>query len=465
MMISIRQFLCVALLCPVLAWTQWSTLVNTAHLSHLTESVKVNGTVVDVVHVYANYPEYHWVAAAESGPEGIACVDDAARAAVFWLRLHELRGDPKALSAARPLLEFVIRMECDDGQFFNFILGDHSINKTGKTSFPSFGWWASRGIWAMAQGYCAFRERDPQFAARLAKGIRRALPNLSIPLRRYGQIDSVRGLAVPRWLPYGSGADVSSELVLGLMSFYTATHDTAIAGSIRKLLAGMMMMQDGDLERFPYGAHRSWETMWHMWGNGQTQALALCGLLMHEPEYVRSGVREARGLYARLLIEGFLKERDLADSTKQPLHEQIAYSARPMAIGCINLFNATHDSLYLTMAGLTASWLMGNNEAGQQMFDPHSGRCFDGIREDGVVNKNAGAESTIEALMTLLEVEQYPRARSMLMMKKSSHRSDGTMRYANFSDGAGNLVTLVTDRTSVRVIEGEESRMFQAEHP
>jgi hypothetical protein len=69
------------------------SLLNFSHLEHLTEEIPFSGDTVSIVHVYANYPDYRWTGAAESGPEGIACVDDAARAAVLYLRHHQLSGE------------------------------------------------------------------------------------------------------------------------------------------------------------------------------------------------------------------------------------------------------------------------------------------------------------------------------------------------------------------------------------
>ena len=68
-------------------------IVNFGHLDHLTEKISFQGDSVNIVHIYSNYPDYAWVGAAESGPEGIACVDDAARAAVVSLRHYELTKD------------------------------------------------------------------------------------------------------------------------------------------------------------------------------------------------------------------------------------------------------------------------------------------------------------------------------------------------------------------------------------
>ena len=39
--------------------------VNFNHLQHLTETISMGGENVDIVHVYANYPDYRWMEAAE----------------------------------------------------------------------------------------------------------------------------------------------------------------------------------------------------------------------------------------------------------------------------------------------------------------------------------------------------------------------------------------------------------------
>ncbi|MHB1688993.1 MAG: hypothetical protein ACYCVH_16700, partial [Ignavibacteriaceae bacterium] len=54
------------------------TLVNTSHLDHLYQEINVNGKEMGIIHIYANYPDYKYV---DAPGEGIACVDDAARAA------------------------------------------------------------------------------------------------------------------------------------------------------------------------------------------------------------------------------------------------------------------------------------------------------------------------------------------------------------------------------------------------
>ena len=71
----------------------------------------------------------------------------------------------------------------------------------------------------------------------------------------------------------------------------------------------------------------------------------------------------------------------------------------------------TREIKYAKMAGLAASWFTGNNQANVPMYDPPTGRCFDGLGGDGQLNYNSGAESTIEALYAILEVERHAEAR------------------------------------------------------
>jgi hypothetical protein len=49
------------------------------------------------------------------------------------------------------------------------------------------------------------------------------------------------------------------------------------------------------------------------------------------------------------------------------------------------------------------------------MYNPQTGRCFDGINDKTTINKNSGAESTIEALLTLEALEENPVSKEMML--------------------------------------------------
>jgi hypothetical protein len=76
---------------------------------------------------------------------------------------------------------------------------------------------------------------------------------------------------------------------------------------------------------------------------------------------------------------------------------------------CAEAYRITGKERYLELAKQAAGWLAGKNAAGKAMWEPATGRGFDGIINEGKINLNAGAESTIEALLALQEVGQLDR--------------------------------------------------------
>ncbi len=418
------------------------SLVNFSHLEHLSERISLNGDSVNIIRIYADYPSYDWV---DANNEGITCVDDAARAAAVYLRHYELTKNSTSKMKAKEFLKFVLKLQADDGQFYNFIYADHTINRDGKTSFKSFGWWAARGIWSLGLGYRILEKEDSCFTANLRKGIEKTLIHIDTMLHLYGKKRGLSGYTIPQWLLYESGSDATTELVLGLTEYYKATGDDRIKSYIEKLCDGMMVMQDGDVRTFPFGLHRSWETLWHAWGNGQTQVLAEAGRVLKNETMIASAQREADGFYSRLLILGFTREFDVVDSSKKREYEQIAYDLRPMTVGLIRLYEATNDKKYLTMAELAGSWFFGNNSVNVQMYDPSTGRCYDGIQSTTAYNKNSGAESTIEALNAIIELEQFCKNRDFTRYRRIKGGEIRNFLYALFSTGS-DTIGLVLDK-------------------
>ncbi|MBD3288647.1 hypothetical protein GF337_07595, partial [candidate division KSB1 bacterium] len=164
-------------------------LINFDHLRHLTESVQTeDGLNFDIVHIYAEYPDYDRTIAAG---EGIACIDDVARAAVVYLRHFELSGDTASLHDVRALLEFCRYMQAVDGQFYNFIHEDYTINRTGRTSRKSFDPWAARAVWALGNGYRIFKEVDPLYADTLKMHLERSFGQIELMLQNYPETVAV----------------------------------------------------------------------------------------------------------------------------------------------------------------------------------------------------------------------------------------------------------------------------------
>jgi glycosyltransferase involved in cell wall biosynthesis len=82
---------------------------------------------------------------------------------------------------------------------------------------------------------------------------------------------------------------------------------------------------------------------------------------------------------------------------QQPIEAGATISA------CLEAYRVTQDSAWLTQARSAFEWFLGRNDLGQELYDPSSGGCFDGLQEDRV-NRNQGAESTLTFLLALAEM-------------------------------------------------------------
>jgi hypothetical protein len=385
--------------------------VNLAHLNFLVEDVQIAGQPMAITHIYSEYPRYEWV---DASGEGIAAVDDAARAALVYLTDYESTGDPASLDKARRLLNFVLYMQAEDGEFYNFILDrEGTINQTGNTSFKSSGWWAARAAYALGIGSRVMRSTDPDYASQLDQAFQRIRDVWASEVAaKYGKYDQVHGVQVPAWLIAGAG-DVSSIAVLALVEHDIATdgQDAATRDLLTKLSEGLATYQVGDDRNYPFGWHPDTVTSpfsWHAWGSTQVFALARAGQQLGQPDWVASAQRAADSFYARLLAGEMVGEWGVLPQE----FPQIAYGVNSIIQGLVALHQATGDDTYGKLAGLAAGWFYGNNAAGFPMYDPATGRGYDGLHGPSSfrVNRNAGAESTIEALMALQAVNADPVA-------------------------------------------------------
>jgi hypothetical protein len=82
----------------------------------------------------------------DRGFEGIACVDDTARAAVLALQVYEMTQSAVALDLACAWLRFVMYMQGErDQRMLNLILDATGTHGNGKTSYPGGEPWSVRG--------------------------------------------------------------------------------------------------------------------------------------------------------------------------------------------------------------------------------------------------------------------------------------------------------------------------------
>ena len=423
--------------------------VNLAHLNFLVEDVEIAGQPMAITHIYSEAPKYEWV---DASGEGIAAVDDAARAAVVYLTDYERTHDSTSLDKARRLLNFTMYVQAEDGRFYNFITDRAgTINKTGNTSYKSSGWWAARSAWALGMGYRVLKEVDSDYASRLKESFTRIRDVWAAEVgQNYGKYSPTHGINVPGWFVDG-GADVSSIAVLALLEYDAATGgtDAATRDLTGKLCEALAAYQLGDHRNYPFGLHpdsAAAPTMWHAWGSIQVFALARAGKVLGHADWIDSARREADSFFTRLLAGEMVSEWGVLPFA----YPQIAYGVNSITQGLLALHDATGDEKYGRMAGLAAGWFYGNNSARFDMYDPATGRGYDGLMgpSEFRVNRNSGAESTIEALMALQGVAADAAAARYLHYKAG--------------DGAGGNSWQVLEAESAKQTKGDPVQSYKS---
>ncbi len=384
------------------------SLIELAHLDHLSQLFDVEGERLRGVWIYA-----------EPGPtqadpyvyrgapgEGLTCVDDVARAALVYLAAARQGLSPHARAYARDQLDFVLAFQAEDGEFYNFADEGGKINRLGITSRKGAGFWAARALWAIGDGMIAFQGDADYYETLRGAFLAGAAAFARNVDARWGQYYEVHGLQAPAWLP-GDGADVASILLLGLSSFLEVDQDPVVLQLASRIAVGLAEFQYGPAGTYPYLAHPSFALdpfQWHAWGSRQTQALARAATVLGEAgvadghDLLASAEAEAGHFFVHLLATEGPIER-MSPAVK--VAPQIAFGMESLASGFFELYAATGKSVYAELGGLMTGWLTGDNELREPMYDPVTGRTYDGL-ERGVINRNAGAESTITALLALL---------------------------------------------------------------
>ena len=351
--------------------------------------------------------------------QGAYNADDVARAAVVYLRHWRQSGSDDSRQKAYELLRSITYLQTADGpNAGNVVLWmqpDGTLNPSAEPvelpdpsdSGPSY--WLARTIWALGEGFAAFQEADPQFAAFLDERLALSVSALERQvLSRYGEWTTSDGMRVPAWLIV-DGADASAEAVLGLAARVTARpDDAASADALRKLAEGIAAMSAGSAREWPYGAILPWaqsRSMWHAWGSQMPAALAEASVALGDPALAAPAVKDSALFTPTLLTAGGPDNGWFPSPTDRV---QIAYGADSRVQSLLAVADATESAGFEALAGMQAAWFFGANRAGAVMYDPATGVTFDGLQPDGSVNRNSGAESAIHGLLTMIALDARP---------------------------------------------------------
>ena len=329
-------------------------------LARLGRSVPFAGGRALAVAVYADGLDEP-IHAQEAGYEGVACVDDAARALELYCDLWDATRLPWALRWCEGLVDFVLAMQEADGRWLNFILDwEGTPNRGGRTSIAGGAFWQARALLALARASEVLND------VRIDAALRRGLPHI----RAAGAVPAdVRALHIRTALALSNGADDH-----GLLALIPAWGDELLRSR-----AGDVLMNSPDERGRP-----------HLWGHIQEGVLADAGARLGRGDFLASARRSAELVFSEVVKSGF------------DLPRVQAYDVASVIYALMRLAEVTGAPGYAALASASQAWFDGRNPAGQGVYDRRTGRVGDGI-DNGRVSSNSGAEANIVAAQALFD--------------------------------------------------------------
>lgn len=351
-----------------------------------------------------------------SSSKGCQCgsLEDAARATLVYLRHAEITGDSSSEANGVKLLITIANMQKSNGAFFDWFDEQGLPPVCENENAETFGYPEVRAIWALAVGARFFEKKRPSFADDLHQAFWRSFVHVDSCLARYGQFREQDGMRFPQWLPYRSGADAASELILTFDAILQCALNNPrqtrrLELAMRQFAEGIQRMQAGGAGEFPYGAHLADESHWHSRGNCAMQALALAGARFNQQDWIESAIVEADHFVPYLQENSFAHRFNLLEARDHPnridYFKQSAADIRPLVTGLLEISRVTGSRRYARRAGEVARWFRGENKAREAIYLEKIGLAKDFIQAHNYVAPALTAGSTIEALMAILEVE------------------------------------------------------------
>lgn len=333
-------------------------------LERLTHPITVTGPAAQALAVYAEPATAdqqiptHLRPAGGSDLEGVACVDDAARAVGLYCDLWNRRKDMAARTAATRALRFLAHMQEADGRFVNFVFDWSGLkNRAGTTSAPGGGAWQVRALYALAWGVATFG--DAEWGERFDLAVR----------------------WVDADLPH---TDVLAVAVLAALKHWQATGAQTSADRARDWATAVASVRDGDILLNGAGGQPV-----HLWGHLQEAALADAGRLLGIPALLTAARASADALLVPAAYR-FAAAREL-----------LPFDVSSTLAGLTAVHRAAPDPRYQAAIVRARSWFSGMNTAGLPVYNRNLGLVYDGI-DEGRLSRNSGAESNIEGALALL---------------------------------------------------------------
>jgi hypothetical protein len=326
-------------------------------LARLTRPIPAAGGEALAVAVYAGANDAPRMAK-ESGFEGVACVDDAARLLDVLCDVWTRSRKPWAERWARGLLEFCLWMQQPDGRWINFVYDwEGTRNEVGITSAIGESFWHARALVGVSHAWLTFADERAREA--VLAGLDHAIAKPAPPDVRALHILTARRL-------------IADAGIKGLR--------TAMREWTRELAE---CRDDGVLKNALEEIGPP-----HLWAHIQEGVLAWSSELLGDPSLL-----EVAGTSAEELVVPAVRSSFDADSTTP-------YDVASCIYSLDRLHEATGGGHWAELAADARAWFDGRNAAAAPVYDRRRGRVADGI-DEGRVSQNSGAEANIVAAEAL----------------------------------------------------------------
>ena len=303
------------------------------------------------------------------------CLDDNARALIMTLMAYQQNKSKEALDLLPIYLSYIHYMQCDDGNFRNFLSFNRMyLDEVG--SEDSFG----RTVWAL--GYLINYAPNNSYREFAEELFFRSIPH-------FGALKHLRGIA---------------NSIIGL-SHYLRVHPSN-EGLMNELITLTVPLIKA------YEKHR--DTGWHWFEEKLTYDNAILPLaLLHACEVTGDENMKAIALESLTFLDQTTLGSDYLSpvgndgwyqrGSEMAIFDQQAIETMAMVLMYLQAYKVSHKSGYIRKMFMCYMWFLGENTLRVPLYDHETKGCCDGLQPTDI-NRNQGAESTLAYLISHLAV-------------------------------------------------------------
>lgn len=304
------------------------------------------------------------------------CVDDNARALILTILAYQQNKSKVALDLLPIYLSYIQYMQCDDGNFRNFLsFRREYLDEVGTED--SFG----RTIWSL--GYLINNAPNNSYREFAKELFLRSVPH-------FKDLKHLRGLG---------------NTIIGLTHFIKAhPNDEHIKDQLDKLAEPL---------KAAYRKHKQGHWNWFEEKMTYDNAILPLALMSYyeiskDQEAYDIAFESMEYLTQKTLISGYLNPVGndgwlFREGGEMAIFDQQAIETMAMVLMYFKAYEITHDKTYIKQMYVSYQWFLGENILRIPLFDHETKGCADGLQTYGI-NRNQGAESTLAYWISHLAV-------------------------------------------------------------